>query len=52
MNENVKKENVKKDLMKDLEFKELVDNSEKLAKVNDLWYIIKYRYNAWIMGSC
>ncbi|MCG1646475.1 YydF family exported signaling peptide [Xylophilus sp. Kf1] len=43
--------NDKKDLMKDLEFKNLVDESEKLAKVNDLWYFAKSQANRWVVGS-
>ncbi|MCD8875119.1 epipeptide YydF family RiPP [Mammaliicoccus sciuri] len=43
--------NNKKDLMKDLEFKKLVDDSQKLAKVNDLWYFVKSKSNRWIVGS-
>ena len=27
--------------MKELEMKELVEKSEKLAKINDLWYFVK-----------
>ncbi|WP_219728863.1 epipeptide YydF family RiPP, partial [Staphylococcus aureus] len=41
----------KNDLMKDLEIKQLVENSEKLAKVNDLWYFVKSQANRWVVGS-
>ncbi|MCI2928412.1 epipeptide YydF family RiPP [Staphylococcus hominis] len=52
MKENMKNQkNEKKDLMKDLEFKNLVNDSEKLAKVNDLWYFVKSGANRWVVGS-
>lgn len=41
----------KENTMKDLEFKKLVNDSEKLAKVNDLWYFVKSQSNRWIVGS-
>ncbi|MDK8645407.1 MULTISPECIES: epipeptide YydF family RiPP [Staphylococcus] len=41
----------KKDAMKNLEFKNLVNDSEKLAKVNDLWYFVKSKSHRWIVGS-
>lgn len=41
----------KKDLMKDLEFNKLIDNSKELAKVNDLWYFVKSQQHRWIIGS-
>ncbi|AMY06797.1 YydF family exported signaling peptide [Staphylococcus condimenti] len=37
--------------MKNLEFKNLVNDSEKLAKVNDLWYFVKSKSHRWIVGS-
>lgn len=37
--------------MKNLEIKGLISKSEKLAKVNDLWYFIKSSSGAWIAGS-
>ena len=43
--------NNKQDVMKDLGFKNLVNNSEKLAKVNDLWYFVKSKANRWVVGS-
>ncbi|MGX0021792.1 epipeptide YydF family RiPP [Staphylococcus hominis] len=43
--------NDKQDVMKDLEFKNLVDDSEKLAKVNDLWYFVKSQAHRWVVGS-
>jgi YydF family exported signaling peptide len=42
------KDSVKK---QKLEFKNLVDESQKLAKVNDLWYFVKSKQNRWIVGS-
>ncbi len=41
----------RKDLMKNLEFEKLVNDSEKLAKVNDLWYFVKSKGNRWVVGS-
>lgn len=38
-------------IMKELEMKELVEKSEKLAKINDLWYFVKSKGGAWIAGS-
>lgn len=38
-------------IMKELEMKELVEKSEKLAKINDLWYFVKSKCGAWIAGS-
>lgn len=43
--------NDKKDVMKDLEFKELINDSKELSKVNDLWYFVKSQANRWIVGS-
>lgn len=37
--------------MKDLEIKDLIKESEKLAKVNDLWYFVKSSNGAWVAGS-
>jgi len=37
--------------MKELEFKDLVKKSEKLAKVNDLWYVIVSACGAWVAGT-
>lgn len=37
--------------MKNLEIKELISKSEKLAKVNDLWYFVKSKEGSWIAGS-
>ena len=37
--------------METLEFKDFIEKSEKLAKVNDLWYFIKSSSGAWIVGS-
>ncbi|ETT51593.1 signaling protein [Paenibacillus amylolyticus] len=37
--------------MKKLEIKELISKSEKLAKVNDLWYFVRSGEGAWIVGS-
>lgn len=52
MKENLKieKQN-KKEVMKDLEFKTLINDSQKLAKVNDLWYFVKSKQNRWVVGS-
>lgn len=49
-NLNLKNQN-KKEIMKDLEFKSLINESEKLAKVNDLWYFVKSQQHRWIIGS-
>lgn len=52
MNKNLQfQNNDKKDAMKDLEFKNLVNDSEKLAKVNDLWYFVKSQSHRWVVGS-
>ncbi|AJH79071.1 MULTISPECIES: epipeptide YydF family RiPP [Heyndrickxia] len=45
------KENTQNSNVKNLEFKSLVEESQKLAKVNDLWYFVKSKGNRWIVGS-
>ncbi|MEC0303835.1 epipeptide YydF family RiPP [Terribacillus saccharophilus] len=47
----MKKEETNDKSVKNLEFKNLVDESQKLAKVNDLWYFVKSQANRWIVGS-
>lgn len=37
--------------MKELEIKELVEQSEQLAKVNDLWYFVTNGNGAWVVGG-
>lgn len=37
----MKKEITNNETVKNLEFKGLLDESQKLAKVNDLWYFVK-----------
>jgi YydF family exported signaling peptide len=49
--DNMKKENTNNEPVKNLEFKGLLDESQKLAKVNDLWYFVKSKENRWILGS-
>lgn len=44
-------ENPQNKSLRNLEFKSLVNESKKLAKVNDLWYFIKSKSGAWIVGS-
>ncbi|MGX5791781.1 epipeptide YydF family RiPP [Staphylococcus equorum] len=52
MKENLKVEKQnKKEVMKDLEFKTLINDSQKLAKVNDLWYFVKSKQNRCVVGS-
>ncbi|WP_192978800.1 epipeptide YydF family RiPP [Staphylococcus equorum] len=52
MKENLKVEKQnKKEVMKDLEFKTLINDSQKLANVNDLWYFVKSKQNRWVVGS-
>lgn len=52
MNKQLREQNYnKRELMKNIEIKELVDNSQKLAKVNDLWYFVKSKQHRWIVGS-
>ncbi|MCS4485589.1 epipeptide YydF family RiPP [Staphylococcus americanisciuri] len=52
MNTNISKQQKEKhDTMKNLEIKNLVKDSEKLAKVNDLWYFVKSKANRWVVGS-
>ncbi|BDG82255.1 sugar tyrosine-protein kinase [Bacillus licheniformis] len=47
----MKKENTNNETVKNLEFKGLLDESQKLAKVNDLWYFVKSQDSRWILGS-
>ncbi|MDK8642672.1 epipeptide YydF family RiPP [Niallia taxi] len=34
-----------------LQFKSLLEESKKLAKVNDLWYFVKSTNGRWILGN-